>query len=59
MSAHQATHTALHDEVFMKGLVESEDEYMRVKILAHCTGRIREQGLVNGAWFVPEDESGI
>jgi hypothetical protein len=40
----------LRDEVFMKGIVESEDEYTRVKKVAHRTGRIREEGHVNGAW---------
>ena len=43
----------LHDELFMKGIVESEDDYMRVKRLAHRTGRIREHGVINGAWVVP------
>jgi len=44
----------LHDEVFMKGIVESQDDYARG--LTHRTGRIKEHGVINGAWVVPEDE---
>jgi hypothetical protein len=51
-----ALNSRLHDEVFMKGIVESEDEYVRLKRLAHRTGRIKEQGVINGAWVVPEAE---
>jgi hypothetical protein len=47
-----ALDSRLRDEAFMKDIVGSENEYMQVKRLAHRTGRIKEHGVINGAWIV-------
>jgi hypothetical protein len=50
-----ALDSRLHDEALMKGIVESEDEYVRVKRLAHRMRRIKEHATINGAWIIDDE----
>jgi len=49
----------LYDMLVMRGIVVSEDEYMRVKRIAHRMGRIVEDRHINGAWIALDNQPSL
>jgi hypothetical protein len=47
-----ALQTKVRDTLFMMGVVRDDDEFERLLRIAYSSRRIREHGVINGAWVV-------